>query len=414
MKARLTKRLVESTAPADRDLMLWDEAVTGFFCKITPAGKRSYGVYYRTKDGSERRPKIGDHGALTVDQARDMARSILGDASQGKDFSSERKSARASRAAGAVVTVNFALDKFLTQHAAKLRSHDEIKRLFERYVRPRIGRQPLHELRRSDVADMLDKIEKQNGPVMADRCLAWVRKAFNWWSGRDDRFNSPIIKGMARTKPKQRARERVLTDDEIKAVWAATTSTEPAAFGAIVRTLLLTAQRREEVSQMRWDELDLEGATWTIPAERYKTGKPNKVPLSPQALEIIQAQPRFEDETHKRPRPYVFTTTLGKRPFSGHSKAKKALDTLSKMSGWTLHDLRRTARSLMSRAGVPSDHAERVLGHVIAGVAGTYDRHDYLPEKRAALDKLAQEIERILTPQPAKVVRLPTGQRASA
>lgn len=422
MRAKLTKRLVESTAPGVRDIVLWDDAVTGFFCKITPAGRRTYGVYYRTKNGAERRPKIGEHGTLTVDQARDEARVILGDATRGKDFSHERKAARVSRASGALVTVDTVLDKFLDQYAAKLRSHDEIKRDFDKYVRPRIGRRPLYELRRSEIADVLDKIEKHNGPVMADRCLAWVRKAFNWWAGRDDKFNSPIVRGMARTKPKQRARSRVLSDDEIRAVWEASASTEPSVFGPLVRTLLLTAQRREEVSQMRWDEIDFDAKVWTIPAGRYKTNRANAVPLSDAVLEVLEAQEAQvrgalgvgPDEPLPRMGEYVFSTTLGRKPFSGHSKAKKKLDTASHTTGWTLHDLRRTARTLMSRAGVSSDHAERVLGHVINGVAGIYDQHDYLDQKRDALDKLAKMVADILAPKPDNVVKLDKKRKGAA
>jgi integrase len=203
---------------------------------------------------------------------------------------------------------------------------------------------------------------------------------------------------MARTKPTERARKRVLADDEIRSIWAALDSAHvPAPFPAFVRLLLLTAQRRAEVAQMRWEEID--GNTWIIPAERRKTGAANAVPLPPLALMQL-GDPRAKG--------FVFSTTDGRRPLSGFSKAKRALDEaiattrsalgFASMSPWVLHDARRTARSLMSRAGIQNDIAERVLGHTIPGVRGVYDRHDYLDAKRDALDRLARLVADILNP----------------
>ena len=138
-------------------------------------------------------------------------------------------------------------------------------------------------MKRRDIVEMLDEIEDKNGPVMADRVLAHIRKAFNWQAARDDQFSPPIVRGMARTKPADRARTRILADDEIRSVWAALASTEaPEPFRNIVRVLLLTAQRRTEVGRMHSDELD--GDLWTIPAERYKTGIANYLPLTAESL----------------------------------------------------------------------------------------------------------------------------------
>ena len=250
---------------------------------------------------------------------------------------------------------------------------------------------------------MLDRIADDYGPVMADRTLAYFRKAFNWRAARDDDFHPPIAKGMARTKPKERARARILSDDEIRDLWSALdTVTEPACYAAYVRTLLLTATRRDEAAQMSWDEID--GDTWTIPAARYKTKTEHVVPLADLARALMGERPK----DHAK-RPFVFSTTHGAKPFSGYSKAKKILDKKSPTGGshrhnpvepWTLHDLRRTARSLMSRAGVPTDHAERAIGHVIAGVRSVYDRHQYLAEKKKAFEALASLIEQIRNPAP--------------
>jgi integrase len=181
----------------------------------------------------------------------------------------------------------------------------------------------------------------------------------------------------------------------------------------MLKTLLLTAQRRDEVATMIWKEIDKDGI-WTIPAARYKTKRPNHVPLSRAALAVIEGQSRVEGCD------YVFPSRT-RTPFSGFGKSKSALDkavrqalqkqarageTAEPLPNWTLHDLRRTAKTLMARAGVRPDISERVLGHVIAGVEGTYDRHTYADEKRDALEKLATMIERILNPPPFNVAVL--------
>jgi integrase len=278
-------------------------------------------------------------------------------------------------------------------------------------VKPRIGRLGIYEVRRSHIIKMLDEIEDANGPVAADRTLAYVRKAFNWHATRDDQFNVPVVRGMARVKPKERARTRVLSDDEIRAIWPDLAKAET--FGAFTKTLLLTAQRRDEVSHMSCKEIGSDGI-WTIPAERYKAKRPNFVPLSRAALAVIAAQPKYDDCD------YVFASRA-KTPYSGYSKSKAKLDKavfaamkkqakkgakVEPIPNWTLHDLRRTAKTLMARAGVRPDISERVLGHVIAGVEGTYDRHSYADEKRDALEKLAAIIERIVTPLPSNVPEL--------
>jgi integrase len=248
---------------------------------------------------------------------------------------------------------------------------------------------------------------------MADQTLAYLRKAFNWYAvnGGDDEFTSPIVRGMARTNPKDRARTRVLSDAEIRAIWPVLA--DAGTFGALIKTLLLTAQRRDEVAHMSRKEISEDG-TWTIPADRYKTKRPNHVPLSKAALALIEAQRKLDDCD------FVFPSRV-KTPYSGFGKSKAKLDKavlaavkkqaqkgarVQPIPNWTLHDLRRTAKTLMARAGVRPDISERVLGHVIAGVEGTYDRHSYADEKRDALEKLAAMIERILKPKPSSVAML--------
>lgn len=404
---RLNDRLLK-TLPASSTgkAAVWhDSEVKGFQFKRTPQGRGSFLVYYRTPDGAERRPKIGDWPSITVEQARKAARDMLARVSLGQDPSAERQAARVAE--DVRDRLSDVVPLFIERHAKpNNRSWAEADRIFRVYVLPRWGTRRIAEIRRRDVADLLDRIETDNGRVMADRVLAAVRKLMNWYAARSDDFVSPVVKGMARTKPRELARVRVLTDDEIRTVWKALPA-QPV-FGPLVKLLLLTGQRREEVAGMRWDEIA--GDLWTIPAERYKTKAANIVPLSAAARAVLDALPRVGD--------FVFTTN-GKTPFCGFSKSKAALDKakakLDKdagiaptpdVQGWVLHDLRRTAKTLMTRAGVLPHVSERVLGHVIAGVEGVYDRHGYVAEKRDALDRLAAMVDRIVNPPEGNVVPL--------
>jgi integrase len=206
---------------------------------------------------------------------------------------------------------------------------------------------------------------------------------------------------MARTKPKERARQRILTDDELRAVWGAAEAST-GLFGPFVQFLLLTAARRTEASAMARSELS--GGVWTLPPARYKTGLELMIPLSPPAVAALERLPIVGKGK------FVFSSD-GERPFSGYSKAKAKFDKACGATGWTLHDLRRTARSLMSRAGVSADIAERCLGHVISGVRGIYDRYAYFDEKKHAFESFAALVERIVRPPADNVVRFETARK---
>jgi integrase len=266
-------------------------------------------------------------------------------------------------------------------------------------VYPALGDRPIASIRRVDITRVLNQIERQSGAVMADRVLATIRRILNWRAVGDDTYSSPIVTGMARTDPGARARKRVLDEAELRAVWAAADKGE-GPFHRLVQFLLLTGARRNEAAQMKRAELS--GGDWTLPAARNKTGDELMRPLSAAAQAILARLPEIEGC------PYVFTTD-GRHPVSGFSRFKRAFDEACGVTGWTLHDLRRTARSLMSRAGVNSDHAERALGHVIGGVRGVYDRHPYQHEMLQAFEALAALIERIINPPSANVIPLHKG-----
>jgi integrase len=225
--------------------------------------------------------------------------------------------------------------------------------------------------------------------------LSVLRMVGSWQRDRCDNYVSPFS-GVKRRVPKQdRKRSRILTDVEIRRLWRA--AAETGAFGAMVQLLLLTAQRLEKVRSLRWSDISPDGV-WTIPTAPREKGNGTVLKLPQLALEIINAQPRLVGND------YIFAGNDGPRAFE--HRHKLAFDTLSGVTDWRLHDCRRSARSLMSRAGVLNDHAGHVLGHARPGVEGTYDLHRYDAEKADALHKLAALIARIVNPPSGTVVPL--------
>jgi integrase len=384
----ITQATVAALKPGE---LLADDKLTGFICRCLPSGRLTYGLRFSAK-GKQRWLALGV--GITAAKARELAEKRRGEVADRRDPQAERQAERRTSSN----TVNHVLDEYLKRHAHKLRSAYEIERCFDKEVRPVLGAKVIYELRRADVRDMHDRV---NGDVMADRVLDHLRAALNWWQVRDDEFTNPIVKGLRRAKStSERARKRVLDDAEIRDLWKALdTGRMIGCYPRIVRLLLLSARRREECARMRWERID--GDVWTIPAAEHKTGAEAGDLVTP-VTPSMRAQMGEE-----RRRGFVFQGPAdAAKPFVRWSAAKRKLDEAiaelrkaeerDPMPAWTLHDLRRTARSLMSRAGVNGDVAERVLGHVIPGVRGVYDRHQYFDEKRDALEKLGKLVERIL------------------
>jgi integrase len=351
----------------------------------------SFVAVTRGPDGKQQWVTIGAADVLPIAESRQRAREIIKRVQDGLPAIEPRGETFAAIVAN-----------WRKRHVEKngLRSAKEIVRLYEAHILPAWRDRELTSIRRSDIAALLDHVEDEHGARQADYCLNVIRSLMNWYAARNDNFNPPIVRGMRRQSPHAQARSRVLTDDELKAIWKAAESA--GAFGAAVRLCLLTAQRRAKVLRIRWDDISAAGE-WTIPKEPREKDTAGVMALPGMALSIIRAQSRFAGN------PFVLAGQ-GKGAINGISKFKARLDKAAGVSGWRLHDLRRTARSLMSRAGVPSDHAERVMGHAIGGVEGTYDRHSYRDEKSAALAQLATLIGAIVAPHD-KVVAISKGNR---
>jgi integrase len=390
-KKPLTDRGIRALPPAPKGKrrLAWDAIVPGLAVRITDRGQRSFVLVTRYPGSRHPAPRsLGTVGAISLEDARTKARGWLKQISAGID------PAHAADAA-ARDTLQAICMEYLVRDGAKLRSVEWRRAALERLVYPSLGARPIAEIRRGDIVRLLDQIEDERGAAMADRTLSIIRKIMNWHAARSDDFRSPIVRGMARTS--ERPRDRVLSDDELRSIWR---TADGSVFGSYLRFLLLTAARRNEAAKMERGELS--GTDWTLPAARNKTNQDLVRPLSKPAQAIIAALPNNGK--------FVFTRR-GRAALGSFGILKEEIDRASGVTGWTLHDLRRTARSLMSRAGVPSDHAERCLGHVIGGVRGTYDRHEYHEEKRLAFEALASLIERIVDPQPNVVAMRETAKQ---
>lgn len=384
--------------PAAGRVEYWDAALPGFGLRVTENGVRTWVMMYRMGSRA-RRLTIGRYPALSLADARALARDAMHEVAKGNDPGAA-KAAR-NEPPEAEAFENAAQD-FLRRHVGKLRrsSQQENARVFSKELLPRWRGRRLAGIVRADVIELLDDVTDAGKPYAANHTLAVVRKFFNWCVERGKLDVSPCM--MVKRPHEQRARDRVLSDDELRAIWGACDQMAYP-FGPFLKMLLATAQRRSEVAQMRWSDVDLDAKVWTIPAEHTKADRAHEVPLSPLAMEILKAVPQFHGD-------YVFTTTGGERPVSGFSKCKSRLVVLSGVAGdWRFHDFRRTAGTGMAGLGVPVFTIGRVLNHSAAGMAGVtaiYDRHSYLEEKRHALEAWARKLAGVVGPADEKVVPL--------
>jgi integrase len=401
-KKRLTEEgVAKLKAPATGQIDYYDAGMPGLILRVNYGGKKTWrALHYlhrRDKDGKRKfiptTHTLGYYPVLKLKEARERARQFLADP--------QKALAQADTGSFGDVAENF-----IKRHveASGLRSQPEIERCLAKYIYPRWRDRPFRELKRADVAELLDYVQDHHGTRQANVVLAIIRKLTHWYQSRNDDYTTPVVRGMHRGNGTDGKRKRILDDNEIRAVFKA--ADQSGTFGALVKTLLLTAQRREKVTGMRW--ADIVDGEWRIASEAREKTNAGTLRLPQAVLDIIAAQPRLAGN------PYVFAGR-GTGQFNSFSQRKDELDAkLPDMPSWVLHDLRRTARSLMSRAGVRPDISERVLGHAIAGVEGVYDRHHYLEEKSDALARLAALVASIVTPPPANVVPLKAGKRKMA
>lgn len=404
---RINKTSVDAAQPGDKDWLLWDDKLPGFGLKVTPAGSKVYIYQYRIggRGAKVRRFTIGKHGKLTADKARKQAEIVAGETTQGKDPQREKveHQRRSIELAFKPYAERFAEECLEVKWAS---THKYATSLLTKHAVPILKDKALTEITRRDIRTVLMRVTDK--PATAANLYAVLRRLFRWAITEGDIDASPMD-GMESSKPPA-ARDRFLADDELAVVWQASERLGYP-FGPMIRLLILTGARRDEVAGLSWDEMRNSDALWSLPASRAKNGLANQVPLSNLAIAELDVLAKRSGKVKDWPKVgFVFSTT-GETAVSGFSRAKLRLDKqvaeIGKVqddpvmvSAWRIHDLRRTLATGMQRLGVRFEVTEALLNHVggsRSGVAGIYQRHDWAPEKVRALNAWSDFIAALLT-----------------
>jgi integrase len=404
---RFTKPAIAGLAlqQGKAELIAFDDDLPGFGIRLRAGGKRTWIVQYRVGK-KQRRLTLGSAAAIGLDQARDQAKKTIAKVHLDHDPQADKVRLRAQ----AALTFGSLLDRYLAIKRDRLRPHSygETERPLLRYWAP-LHEMPVSKIERVDIAARLGTLAIEHGPASADRARA-VLSAYFTWAMREGLVQANPVIGTNRPAGAV-TRDRVLTDAELVEIWRACLDND---HGRIVRLLILTGQRREEISALGWSEIDLEKAVISLPGNRTKNYRPHEVPLSDEALTILNATP------HRDGRDLIFGA--GDGPFSGYSGSKAALDKrilaarvataapgakAQAMVEWRLHDVRRTVATRMADIGIQPHVIEAVLNHVSghrAGIAGVYNRSLYVAEKRDALVRWGNHVEALVANREAKVV----------
>jgi integrase len=411
-RKKLTDLFVDkAAAPSTGRLEYFDTTFPALALRVTSNGHKSWSLFYR-HGGRLRRYTIGNYPAFDPAAAREAASSALHRLAEGIDPGEEKRVRRNAPKPLADDFESFAreyLERQVKRNTAAS-TYRETARIIERDVIPEWGKRSIGSIAKRDVIALVDKKVASGAEVQANRILARLRTLFGWGVEKD-RITANPCDGL-KPPTKEKARDRVLNEAEIRAFWGATEELGWP-FGPLFRLLLLTAQRRDEVATMEWSEIDLERRVWSLPREKAKNDQGHDVHLSQQAVDLLLALPRIQGGL-------VFSTN-GRTAVSGFSRSKERLDGLMAKSighevdPWILHDLRRSAATGMAGLRVLPHVVDRILNHTsgtIRGVARVYNRFDYLEERKAAIEAWGRKVDTIVTGAEAANVIEFAGARA--
>ncbi len=421
-RRKLTDATVKNAKPpAKGRLEIFDALVPGLALRITDKGARSWSLMYRVGPKGQRRQRrltLGNAKVMMLPEARAAAREALQLAAKGTDpaEAKEQSGENDQRTFAALAELYLARQRKNTRPS----THTEAKRIIDRDLCPALGNRPITSITRADVDAVIDVVENRGATTQVNRVQRAVRAVFNFAVDQEWLSSSPLARMKRRLK--ERARDRVLADDEIRWFWKGCDKLGWP-FGPLFQLLLLSAQRRAEVANLEWRELDLTKRTWLIPRERTKSDRAHEVALSALAVEILSSLPRTSPQ-------YVFS--LSGHPVCGFNKGKKRLeqhmDALRRkelglpehaapIENWSLHDLRRSATTHMAeRLKIGPHIVDKILNHnsgTIRGVAATYNRAELLDERRAALEAFGRYIASLVKPPESNVIALRPGPSAA-
>jgi len=374
------------------DRIYFDTEIAGFGLRFRGGGKRTWVLQYKIH-GTDHRLTLGPYPAITAKTARAMAQDKLADVWKGKDPQADKREAKAK--AQAQIPLRMVIDNFLCDRQGELRpaSFSELRRYLLNDWKPLHG-WPIAEIQLPQVADILVRLKKA-GPVSAARSRSCLSSCFKWAMGHGYVQHNLVIGTI--NPDTGAARDRVLNDLELAAVWSACLNDD---YGKIIRLLILTGARRTEVGGMAWSELNFDDRTWTIPANRTKNGNAHVLQLPHTAWEIIEATPR------RAGRDFLFGHSSG--GYRNWGASKEALDKRCAIPAWTHHDLRRSTATGMADTGIQPHIIEAVLNHTSghkAGVAGIYNRSAYMREVKTALAIWGDHVASIVGGEERKIVQ---------
>jgi integrase len=396
----LTEPLLASAKPAATRREIPDSKVTGLYFIVQPSGHKSWACRYRAS-GKSVKHTLGSYPAMTLRVARLKARETIAAAGLGKDPATAKREAKLAAKVGETTFATVA-DAFVRQHGARFAWKTEAARLLNRDVLPALGSFPVDDPTRAKemrvkVRALMRAITERGAPIVANRCLVIAKRVLNWAVEEEIIDTNPLAQLKRPTK--ENARERVLSESELRLVWRAFERTA-FPYGPIGKLLMLTAARRGEVASLPWREIDLKSATWTLPAERAKNGRACTIPLSEPAVAIIEALPRFAGSD------FLFAARVSATTWNGvFSRIKLELDDLiaadngEAIQPWTIHDIHRSVATHLQKLGIRWEIVEAILNHVgvsRGGVAGVYQHHTFADEKRKALALWATRLQMIV------------------
>jgi len=390
MKRVLTDKFIRSLkpAPAGKRVDYWDTKFDGFGLRVSDTGGKTYVLYRRWPPSNvPARRRIGSADEITLADARGIAAEWVRQIALGKDPKEEQRRAALEEQRRRKITFAAVAEAWFADEVRKQRSGHVVERDVRREYFPIWEKRPITDISTLDVREAI-KAKAVKTPATARNHLGYLRRLFGWAAdqhvyGLTD--NPAAILQPKKLIGKKVIRKRVLTEVELRALWA-TTAPMTYPYHPLFRLLLLTGQRKSEVAEARWREFDLEKRLWTIPAARMKMDVAHVVPLTDGAIEILEALPKFKKGDH------LFSTSFGAAPVDGFGKAKERLDRAmaAELGGppehFVIHDIRRTMRTGLSALPIPDVVRERVVAHATAGMHAVYDQYSYADEKRHALE----------------------------
>jgi integrase len=409
MHQRLTDRKLQSLKARKQRYEIMDTDVRGFGMRVTEKGQRTFILIARYPGSSNpARRAVGEYPALTLEKARERARHWRDLVRQGIDPKTEEERLTNLEIRKQQTTFAAVAEDFIERHVKGQRKAKESQREIRNELIAQWGERPIASITRGDVVALVEAVARRPAPYVAHIVLGHARSLFNWAINRGTYGleTSPCdrVKPAALIGPKQ-PRQRVLNDSELAALWQGSDKLGYP-FDQLYKLLLLTGARKNEVAGARWREFDLDKRVWTVPPERFKSNASHLIPLSTQAVTILESLPNFTKGDH------LFTATFGEKPVAGFSKAKARIDRLmteqlgASPPPWMIHDIRRTVRTRLAALRVSDMVAEMVIGHGKNGLQRVYDQHQYEPEMREALELWANKLRDITEPPPENLVKL--------